>query len=514
MSNDVPGPSESRSGQPALAVESHGWRGHISLRAKGIISLVVLVIYVSIVGVVLMGERERLLSIVQELESVHKSEEQMIRINMSVAQLMLTANESYFSANFDASARNLLLEMGPVLSQLKMLSPSYPSFVRTLQNLGRIESSFQFDPSRRVLGELRTELHGLVLVLEGGKRELSARKAKLLKNYRSSHDAVTLGMLTLVILGIIVIGAVVTIFFTRMTWDIRKVQERALAVVRGYRGRPLPVTRGDEIGGLMEAINSTQMALREREKRLELARHQQFHQEKMAAVGSLASAIAHEINNPISAIGGIAQAMMDHRKEHPECCLARMDVQPEMILEQTRRVGQITRQVFEFSIPRSQEPQLVDLNSLVRSTCSFMRFDKRFRQISLLQDLDPQVPAVFLVADHLTQVLINLLVNAADALEDVSNRRPEIRVMTRSENGRVCMRVQDNGPGMTPEVMSRAFEEYFTTKSSNKGSGLGLFLCQTLVKRSGGVISLQGGSGSGVDVSVCFPVAPEDSLSE
>jgi signal transduction histidine kinase len=255
----------------------------------------------------------------------------------------------------------------------------------------------------------------------------------------------------------------------------------------------------------MTALNQMQRELREREAQLELSRQQQFHKEKMAALGSLAAALAHEINNPIAAIAGVAQSLCDNRQSE-KCADMGSSCQPELILEQARRVSSITRQIADFTAPQSTEAQLLDLNGLVRSTCNFITFDRRFGSVELRTDLDAQLPAVHAVGDHLTQVLMNLLINAADALSDVRDRRPTIVVSTMQAGARVLLKVADNGHGMDDEVRARAFDEFFTTKPAGRGSGLGLSLCRSLIEQAGGNIRIDSEPGGGTTITVELPL--------
>jgi signal transduction histidine kinase len=297
------------------------------------------------------------------------------------------------------------------------------------------------------------------------------------------------------LLGAVFFGAVMTLFLTRLAWDIRKLAARALDIVSGYRGPAVEVTRQDEVGDLMEAVNRMQSVLRHWEQQVEISREQRFHKEKMAAIGSLAAAVAHEINNPIAAIAGIAQSLKETgRKVNTSDAGA----DPyDMILEQSKRITAISRQIAELTAPHPPEHELLDLNSLVRNTCSFIGYDKRFRRIELVLDLDTQIPAIDVVADHVTQVLMNLLINAADALEDPTERKPTIRVATQAAEGELLVTVTDNGKGMDSAVLARAFEESFTTKPPDKGRGLGLFLCKSLIEGGGNRIELESTPGAG-----------------
>jgi len=299
---------------------------------------------------------------------------------------------------------------------------------------------------------------------------------------------------------------VTVIFFSRLTWDIRKLEAHALGIVSGNRGKPLRVTRSDELGSLMSAVNQMQHDLRQRERQIERARHEQFHREKMAAVGSLAAQLAHEINNPIAAISGIASSMTEIRHSH-HCPNQGMVCQPELILQQAKRISLITRQIAEFSRPQTLRAELLDLNQLVRNTCNFVSYDRRFRSVDLETSLDSELPAVRGVADHLTQVLMNVLINAADALEAMpADYRRHIHVTTRASAEEVVVEVVDNGKGMDADTLGRAFDEYFSTKPTGRGSGLGLSLCRELMRDAGGSIGLDSTPGAGTIARLVLPL--------
>lgn len=149
---------------------------------------------------------------------------------------------------------------------------------------------------------------------------------------------------------------------------------------------------------------------------------------------------------------------------------------------------------------------MLDLNGLLRRTCNFVTFDRRFRRVELCLELDPELPAVFGVADHLTQVAMNLLINAADALLERYDPPPKIRVSTVVRNGKVVLEVADNGVGIEPEVLGRVFIEYFTTKVSGRGTGLGLAVCRRLVSDGGGEVTIASLPGIGTTVTVTLPL--------
>lgn len=479
----------------------------LSLHAKGFFAFIALVAYLSVVGIVLSRERQKLLELAVDLEKIYQQEGTLNRVFQALNHSLLRMRNDL---NIDESAASegddIALDLELVQSTLQRLQGFAPRFAGDIERLGRQIAGFRLKLTRDALiAQLETE-HDLATRLTEVGQGMTERRRNLWETYHHVYDRMTLLAVTMNLLGALVFGALVTLFFTRLAWDIKKLESRAVEVVEGYRGAQLEITRQDEVGGLMDAVNRMQALMRQRERQLEFSREQRFHHEKMAAVGSLAAAVAHEINNPIAAIAGIAQSMREAAPRPPAGEHDLPGLGPEMILEQTERISAISRQIAEFTRPHSPEPELLDLNALVRSTCRFIGYDQRLRAVDVVLELDPAMPALYGIADHITQVLMNLTINSADALQNLAGRKPTIRVSTERRDGNALLKVSDNGHGMETEILARAFEEGFSTKPAGGGRGLGLFLCKMLVEEDGGRIEIESMPGTGTTATVCLPL--------
>lgn len=487
------------------ATRAGGERGiRLSLRTKGFIAFGVVLVYVLLIGVLLAHLRDELRVTVEQQSSVFAQEEALARVNTALAYATLNVNDAHSTPNPRVRAENVALDIEAVQAGLQGLKHTHPAMQGWLPRLEASVSLLRADWGTASLLELRESLHELVSELDAVTVDVRKRRKELYDAFRTVYNNITLATLVSGAIGVITVGSAIALFFSRLVVDIRKLQARALNVVTGYRGVPIEVTRRDELGALMQSVNQMQSELREREDQLEVARQQRFHQEKMAAIGSLAAAIAHEVNNPIAAITGVAEAINETRRS-AACPNMGEQCRPELILEQTRRIGQITRQLAEMTRPYSPDAQLIDLNELVRNTCAFITYDRRFRDVELTLDLDSQLPAVKAVADHVTQVLMNLLINAADATLEAAGRKPTVTIQTQSMEGGVLLVVSDNGCGMAPSILARAFDQGFTTKPQGDGCGLGLFMCRSLITAEGGRIDLDSESGRGTRACVYLP---------
>jgi len=251
------------------------------------------------------------------------------------------------------------------------------------------------------------------------------------------------------------------------------------------------------------------------QQELETTRQQYFHNEKMAAIGQLAAGILHEVGNPIAAIAGAAAELKDTKPcldKAPSDCpfdeIASRNI--SLIDEQITRLGRITREIADFASPRPRERELLDLNSLLQSTARLLTYDRRFRGIELHLDLDPHLPAIVGVADQLTQVFMNLLINAVDACMAAGEEGNCILLKSEVDGERVRVTVQDRGCGMSEETINHALEPFYTTKPVGKGTGLGLSLCDSIALAHGGSLEIESVEGRGTSIRVILPIEPPD----
>lgn len=498
--------------EKSLVTTDSSWQGArrtVSLRTKGILALCVLAGYVAMAASLLAHERRGLEVVGQQLES-HRSLRALLAptfntLAHTLVQTQAILSSPQYSEGVDVRYSQIAASLDPLMNRLHKLGQMDPGVARRVATLDNAVEAVRSVPSGRNLAKVRNAEQELIAQLDDILSSLGRQSERLAERYHHEQKVMNAVAVGTSILGALASAAVILIFFTRLARDIERLRERAFSIVFGYSGAPLVHRRRDEVGGLIDAINHMQTDLRRWEQQQEISRQQRFHQEKMAAVGSMAAAIGHEVSNPIAAIAGVAQFLIDETRSdtHRTSRLAHeFGIQ---ILNQTERISLIMRQLANLTRPHSPDPELLDLNTLVKSTCSFIRYDKRFHDIAFDYELDHELPAATAVADHVTQVLMNLLINAADAMERVSENA-RIRVTTSTVGDQIKLTVADTGHGMTAEVRNRAFEESFTTKPAGRGGGIGLFLCKTLVEQDGGRIELASIVNVGTTVSVFMPL--------
>jgi two-component system NtrC family sensor kinase len=225
------------------------------------------------------------------------------------------------------------------------------------------------------------------------------------------------------------------------------------------------------------------------------------HAEKMAAVGQLVSGVAHEVNNPLTAILGFADLLLEN-PDIPEN--ARKDLR--VILQEAQRTKMIVQNLLSFARQMPPQRNAVQLNLILRRTIQLRSYDFASHGVDVVEHLDEGLPEVIGDAHQLQQVFLNILNNAYDAVHEVG-RPARIEIMTTKAGGAVEASFRDNGPGIADP--DRIFDPFFTTKEVGKGTGLGLSICYGIVKEHGGEILCHNNTdGQGATFIVRFPAAP------
>ncbi len=233
----------------------------------------------------------------------------------------------------------------------------------------------------------------------------------------------------------------------------------------------------------------------------EQLRNQLVHSEKLSAVGTLAAGIAHEIGTPLTAISSLSQLL--RAKSNDPFFTEKI----ALIQQSIDRISRIVRTLVDFSRPIKQKIENVYLNSVIEDVVHIIKYDRRLKYRDVKAELTPQIPQVRASFDQLLQVFINICLNAADAMEQISEGKLLIR--TWCDDEMVYASVSDNGTGISPEHLPHIFEPFFTTKAEGKGTGLGLWVSYNIVKAYSGELSVTSAPGEGTTFIVSLPVLAE-----
>jgi hypothetical protein len=326
------------------------------------------------------------------------------------------------------------------------------------------------------------------------------------------------------------------------------------SIASGESDRRLPAAETQELSRLANAVNhmaerlitdqarlaANIRSLDETNRLLTEARDAMVRAEKMASVGRLSAGIAHEVGNPLGAILGYIGFVARTAAGQPLELLQAAE-------REAHRIDRIVRGLLDYARPRDPKTQAMDVNQVVRETMELLTTQGRISQVQVDVDLAPTVPAVIGDPYQLQQVIVNLMVNAMDALAGVSD--PVILVQTRTgvyqpssllparrrddppgidyshrrrlarvsnssldanppETGRVVeIKITDNGPGIPADLLDQVFEPFVTTKEPGAGTGLGLAVSARLVETMGGAVRAESAAGEGAAFTVTLPVS-------
>ncbi|HTK28210.1 MAG TPA: ATP-binding protein [Vicinamibacterales bacterium] len=230
--------------------------------------------------------------------------------------------------------------------------------------------------------------------------------------------------------------------------------------------------------------------------------HQLLQAEKMAALGQTISGVAHELNNPLATILSWAEriserATLDDAARHGL----------ETILSESERAARIVRNLLTFARKRQTTRAMVDVNLVVRETLALRAYEQRVTNIAVIDALAAGLPNVFADAHQIQQVLLNLIINAEQAMLSANGRGTlVVRTWHDAEQECVILEINDDGPGIDADLQPKIFDPFFTTKEVGKGTGLGLTVAYAIVQEHGGRIRLESHPGAGASFYVELPV--------
>ena len=341
-------------------------------------------------------------------------------------------------------------------------------------------------------------------------------------------NAITMALLSL---GFIVIAALSAGFFVhRLVYvPLRDLETGAKRLSAGNMEQMIPVRSADEFGQLAASFNAmtaalgnSQLELREwghtleqkvekRTQELRIAEAETARTEKLASVGLLAAGIAHELNNPLTGVLTFTTLL---RKKIPDGSADAEDL--DLVIRETKRCATIIRRLLDFAREKTPEKKFADLNRVIEDTARIIERPASFRDIEIAMDLDPQLPRVWVDADLIKQVIMNMLVNAQHAIEhegSITVRSRRLPLPKSPEPGMepvpmVEISIIDSGCGIPEKNLKRIFDPFFTSKEVGKGTGLGLSVSHGIVRAHGGVIEVESTVGKGSTFRIYLPVEP------
>jgi two-component system NtrC family sensor kinase len=318
--------------------------------------------------------------------------------------------------------------------------------------------------------------------------------------------------LGITLLAVIVVSIVAMSVAHHISQPIHAMAYAARKIAEGDYSQKVEVSSNDEIGFLAKNFNRMVSELvgahqelrewgetleRKVEKRTAELKAVQAHliqSEKMASVGKLAAGVAHEINNPLTCVLTNSSLILE---DLPPDDPRREDLQA--VVNETLRCRKIVKGLLDFARQTKPQKQVLSINKTAEDVLMLVRNQASFHNITIQTDLDPELPPVFADADQMRQVVLNIVLNAADAM----SQGGELRVCSHSNSNHVELNISDTGPGIPEEIKDRLYEPFFTTKKT--GTGLGLSIAYGIIERHHGLLKVESSLCHGTTVTVVLP---------
>lgn len=322
-------------------------------------------------------------------------------------------------------------------------------------------------------------------LVETAKRISANEREKILNINKKLRNNLIFSMTTIALVMILL----VFFFFKNILGPLKRVQEATRRIAKGTF-KPLAIHNDhDETQQVFAALNTMVEQLNKRQEQLVQAR-------KLSSIGTLASGMAHQLNNPLNNISTSCQILMESKSGEDQFA----DKMMQNISQETLRARDIVQGLLDFSRQKEYSPadsQLKFVTDRVESLVS----SRLPSNISLKMNLEKDI-TIPVDAQHMQEVFINLILNSIQAIEPESG---EITVSGSENDGGIQIHVHDNGMGMTPEVMDRIFDPFYTTKDVGQGTGLGLSIAYGIIEKAGGNIIVSSTENEGTTFTINFP---------
>jgi len=322
------------------------------------------------------------------------------------------------------------------------------------------------------------------------------------QKYIDLRQSAVLTFLFISLCGILASVGISYIISRSILIPVQKIASASKELAQGNLEIRVEKTSDDELGALADGFNTMAYALKERDERLkEFTRKKFMESERLALVGQLAANVAHELNNPLQGIVTYSHLLLEKDSTDEPT-----NQNIRKIVVQANRCRDIIRGLLDFSRQRKPDKTLSDINSILNEGISLVENQALFHNVKIVLNLDESLPKVVIDPSQIVRVFINLIVNAAEAMD--GNGR--LTISSRLDNEKKCVEIEvsDTGPGISEENIDKIFDPFFTTKETGHGVGLGLAISYGIIKEHKGSLSVESEIGKGTTFTVRLPLAP------
>ena len=340
--------------------------------------------------------------------------------------------------------------------------------------------------------------------------------------YKSLESNLIIKFLIIAVISFVLIVIFSFFLISRIIYPIQRLSILSEQISRGDFSQRAETGRNDELGRLATTFNqmiesiltsrrmledyniNLQNRVKERTDELMKIKEQMIQSEKLASIGRLSAGVAHEINNPLGAILSYAHLIKEELDD--KCDTKKIEEFAGQIISETNRTKNIIKSLLEFSRQHRSEYDWVDINQIVDDAINLIQIQKKADDVRIVKEFGTDIPIVKIDAERIKEAIINIIINAMDAMND----RGVITIKTSVDHKKKIFSISigDTGGGIPEEILGHIFEPFFTTKPVGKGTGLGLSVTYGIVKQHNGDIVVNTKIGEGTTFTIVLPLHP------
>ncbi len=328
------------------------------------------------------------------------------------------------------------------------------------------------------------------------------------QKYVDIRNRAVLAFLAITLMGVIVSMMLSYIISRRISVPLKKLVSASREIAQGNLDAKVEISSSDELGEMADSFNAMASSLKQRDEQLkEFAKTKIMESERLALIGQLAANVAHELNNPLQGIVTYSHLLLEKMSSENSTSSS-----AQKIVIQANRCRDIIRGLLDFSRQRKPDATVCNINSVLNECVALLENQALFHNIQITTEFEKDLPMIIVDPSQMQQVFINMIINAAEAMEEGG----ELTLKTHFDPIKEFIEIEitDTGHGIPDEDMEKLFDPFFTTKEVGHGTGLGLAISYGIIKEHQGTISVESEVGQGTTFHISLPMTVLEEIAD
>lgn len=475
-----------------------------SLMGRGLQFIAILLVYLIFVAGYSYQKKAQLMDQFNQIAQLQTTEQLLVEADLAVFDAITNMLILFQPTSREQVLKDVHVQFTRLTNLYTRLSEQFPDRASSFFSLVGSLANVVMKPDQQGYQQVRIELAQHKQQLRRLLDSNRATREQLIDRYHRNSNRTGLEILLMSLAGIVLLATLSSLFFGRLSKDIYRLLTQIGQIIRREKLSNLDHYRDDELGLLIQGVNSMSDALDLRDQQLAIERENRHYQDKSGAIEHLAAGLVHEIGNPIAAIAGMIDEIDQLRQQDPTSCRPPISDYIDYIGQYNVNLLKINQDLKNLAQPAQTDYRLIDINELIEQSCNLLNYDERWYDIDITLSLAPQLPALTLNSHRIKLLLNNILTNALEACQDT--RQGKISITTELAGiQQLLITVKDNGTGMDNQQLAHALDAFYTTKEQH--NGLGLFSCLSIVAAHGGRIQLSSRLGEVTEIKIFLPLA-------